>query len=112
MSAEGIWKLTIDTPLGKQQARVQLTAQPDGAWRGTAQDLKSGEQVPLTDITVQGDAVTYRQSITKPMRLHLVFDLAVEGDRLSGKAKAGRLPGSKVSGDRVTETEAEPGALR
>lgn len=112
MSAEGTWSLTIDTPLGKQQARMQLTVQPDGAWHGTAVDLKSGELVALTDVTVRGDAVTYRQSITKPMRLHLVFDLTVDGDRLSGKAKAGRLPGSKVSGDRVTETEAEPGTLR
>ncbi|MFD4138717.1 hypothetical protein [Streptomyces sp. NPDC058572] len=113
MTAEGNWNLTIDTPLGKQQVRVQLTAQPDGVWHGSAEDVRSGEQVPLSDITVRGDRVTYRQSITKPMRLHLVFSLTVDGDRLSGKARAGRLPGSKVSGERVTATDPEPGgALR
>ncbi|MFE7775296.1 hypothetical protein ACFU5O_15600 [Streptomyces sp. NPDC057445] len=109
MPAEGTWHLTIDTPLGKQQARVLLAARPNGTWHGTAEDLRSGEQVPLTGITVQGDAVTYQQSITKPMRLHLSFRLTLEGDRLTGQAKAGRLPGSRVTGRRVTGPEAQSG---
>ncbi|MFF3326296.1 hypothetical protein [Streptomyces sp. NPDC002889] len=111
MPAEGTWHLTIDTPLGEQQARILLSAQPDGTWHGSAEDLTSGEHAPLTDVTVQGSAITYRQSITKPMRLHLVFQLVLEGDRLTGRAKAGRLPGTKVTGRRVTGTGAEPGVL-
>jgi hypothetical protein len=34
------------------------------------------------------------------MRLNLTFDVTVTGDELTGRAKAGRLPSSKVSGHR------------
>jgi hypothetical protein len=49
---------------------------------------------------VDGDRVTWRQSITRPMRLHLTFDVTVAGDELTGRSKTGRLPASKVTGRR------------
>jgi hypothetical protein len=34
------------------------------------------------------------------MRLNLEFDVVVDGDRLTGHSKAGRLPRSAVTGER------------
>jgi hypothetical protein len=35
------------------------------------------------------------------MKLRLKFEVTVEGDQMSGTAKAGMLPTSKVTGERV-----------
>ncbi|MCZ4095141.1 hypothetical protein C8250_004415 [Streptomyces sp. So13.3] len=111
MTAEGIGNPTIDTPLGKQHVRTEGVLRPDGSWHGTARDRRSGEEVPLTDIAVDGGRLTWKQSIPKPLRLHLVYALVVDGDRLTGKAKAGRLPAATVTGERADAAEPEPGVL-
>lgn len=98
-AVSGIWRLVIDTPIGRQHAVLELSTQ-DGTLRGTARDDKHGEEVPLTDLVLDGDRLTWAQSISKPMRLNLTFDVTVSGDELTGRAKAGRLPSSKVHGHR------------
>jgi hypothetical protein len=39
------------------------------------------------------------------MRLNLGFDVTFDGDRMLGRAKAGRLPSSKVAGQRRPPAE-------
>jgi hypothetical protein len=50
--------------------------------------------------TDEGERVTWKQSITKPLRLNLDFDVIVVGDTMHGHSRAGRLPKSTVSGER------------
>ena len=63
-----------------------------------------GEAVSLHDVAVinepGGQRVTWRQAVTKPMRLNLSFDVLVNGDTLAGHSRAGRLPRSAVTGVR------------
>jgi hypothetical protein len=99
-AADGTWNLVIDTPIGKQQATLVLSTQ-DGVLRGVARDQRHGEEVTLTDLVLDGNRLTWGQSITKPLRLNLRFDVTVHGDTMSGRSKAGRLPGSKVIGHRA-----------
>lgn len=97
MSIDGTWDLTIATPIGRIAAVVDLAHEGDrlvGVARG------SGEEVPLTDITLDGDELRWKQAITKPLRLNLTFSVVVTGDTLAGTSKAGRLPASKVTGRR------------
>jgi hypothetical protein len=96
MIIAGDWDVTIKTPIGS--LAVVYTFTDDGGITGTA--TGKSETVPLRDIVVAGQRVTWRQSVTKPMRLNLDFDVVVEGDRLSGHSKAGRLPRSAVTGVR------------
>jgi hypothetical protein len=100
ISAEGTWNLVIDTPIGKQRAVVELSTQ-DGVLRGVVRDQRHGEEVALTDLVLDGNRLTWAQAITKPMRLNLTFDVTMDGDEMTGRSKAGRLPGSKVTGHRV-----------
>lgn len=102
MSVEGTWDLTISTPIGRIRAVVELRRE-DGVLTGSA--YGAGEQVPLQDVVLDGNHLTWRQAITKPMRLNLAFAVMVNGDTLTGTSKAGRLPSSKVTGQRrVTAT--------
>jgi len=96
----GTWRLVIDTPIGKQYAVLELSA-VDGSLRGIARDEKYGDEVNLTDLVLDGDRLTWAQAIRKPMRLNLTFDVTIAGDELTGHAKAGRLPSSKVNGRRA-----------
>nr|BFD80684.1 hypothetical protein StreXyl84_00850 [Streptomyces sp. Xyl84] len=102
MSVEGTWNLSISTPIGKIEAVVELRDQ-DGVLTGVAHG--AGESVPLAGITLDGERLTWKQAITKPVRLNLAFDVTVDGDTLQGTSKAGRLPSSKVTGERRTAPE-------
>ncbi|MER5484243.1 hypothetical protein ABT024_13625 [Streptomyces sp. NPDC002812] len=116
MSVEGIWDLTVSTPIGRINAVVELLRQ-DGVLTGIARG--AGEEVPLGDLTLtcapdgdgDGDRLTWKQAVTKPMRLNLAFAVTVTGDALAGTSKAGRLPASKVTGRRRAtgvRTDGEP----
>jgi hypothetical protein len=97
MSIAGNWDLSIATPIGTQRVILALTEHEgkiEGVARGTA------ETVPLVNPVLGGNRLTWTQTISKPMRLHLAFDVIFEGDTLTGTSKAGLLPASKVTGRR------------
>lgn len=99
MDIVGDWDVTIKTPVGSLQI-VYSFADDDGVITGSAAGRH--ETVQVTDIVVADDGrqVGWRQTVTKPMRLNLAFDVVVDGDRFTGHSRAGRLPRSAVSGVR------------
>lgn len=92
----------MKTPIGTLKVRY-LFEQEGNVLVGTA--TGADEAVPLQGVAVEqaevGERVTWRQSIKKPMRLNLDFDVTVTGDELNGHSRAGRLPRSTVTGRRV-----------
>ena len=98
MSPTGNWKISITTPIGTQSAILEFT-EHDGIITGSARG--DAESTPLTDLVLDGNRLTWKQSITRPMRLNLTFDVTIDGDTLTGTSKAGRLPASRVAGTRV-----------
>lgn len=107
VTVDGTWNLVIATPIGKQLATLELSRQAGelhGIARGAAED------VPLTDLTLEGNRLTWAQSITRPMRLNLTFDVTIIGDELTGTSQAGRLPKSTVTGRRVGPAHASNAA--
>ncbi|MFE6892591.1 hypothetical protein [Streptomyces sp. NPDC057694] len=103
-SVAGTWDLTVSTPIGTLKAVVELRSS-GGELTGVAHG--TGEEVPLTDVELDGDRLTWRQAVTKPLRLNLAFAVTVDGDTLAGTSRAGRLPASKVTGSRRTATSAD-----
>ncbi|WP_329100633.1 hypothetical protein OG792_18815 [Micromonospora sp. NBC_01699] len=100
-SIVGTWDLRLRTPVGTLAVVYTFTDTVAGP-RGLAES--TGETVSLTDIEEQaaaeGRRVTWRQLVTRPMRLNLDFDVTVVGDTLTGHSRAGRLPRSSVTGTR------------
>lgn len=98
MSVAGTWDLSIATPIGTIAAVVELRDER-GTLTGTARG--AGEEVPLRDLqSADGGRLTWKQAVTRPMRLNLAFSVTVEGDTLTGTSRAGRLPASRVTGTR------------
>ncbi|WP_405662184.1 hypothetical protein OG379_12710 [Streptomyces sp. NBC_01166] len=97
MHVEGTWDLSVSTPVGTIKAAVELRRE-DGFLCGVARG--AGEEVPLRDVALDGDLLSWKQAVTKPMRLNLAFAVTVAGDTLAGTSRAGRLPASKVIGRR------------
>jgi hypothetical protein len=102
MSAAGTWNMTIDTPIGKQHATLELAENADGTWTGTSHSVDSGETSDLSDLSVNGNEVTWHQAVTKPMKLNLKCTVTIDGDKLSGKAKAGMFPAVSMTGERAS----------
>ena len=97
VSITGDWDVSVKTPIGTLAVLYTFT-DDDGTLAGTA--TGKDETVPLQGIVVDGQRVTWRQSVRKPMRLNLDFDVTVDGDQLTGHSRAGRLPRSAVKGER------------
>lgn len=98
MSITGSWNIKISTPIGTQSVVLELTER-GGLVEGMAKG--DAENTPLIDPVLDGKRLTWKQSITKPMRLNLTFDVIIDGDTLVGTSKAGMLPTSKVTGTRA-----------
>ncbi|WP_420031690.1 hypothetical protein ACN2WE_01970 [Streptomyces sp. cg28] len=103
MTVAGTWDLTVSTPIGALQAVLELR-DAEGELSGVAHG--AGEEVPLTDVVLDGDRLSWRQAVTRPLRLNLAFAVTVEGETLAGTSRAGRLPASKVTGSRRTAAAA------
>jgi hypothetical protein len=94
---EGTWKVIIRTPIGKQHVDLFISAR-NGRLEGTA--TQGTETVPLLDPVAEGSRLTWSQNVTKPLRLTIRFDVTIDGAQMSGTAKAGVLPLSKLEGHR------------
>jgi hypothetical protein len=94
---EGFWKVAVSTPLGTRNTVLELFTE-NGVLRGISHGEK--EKLTLQDLEWDGSRLTWYQSITKPMRMNLIFSVVIEGDELNGTAKGGPMPASKVSGRR------------
>lgn len=100
----GTWDLDLRTPIGTIHARYVFTLTA-GVLEGAATSVQ--ETVALSNIVAgpaldrPGEQVTWRQRVTKPMRLDLVFEVVIDGDTMTGHSRAGRLPRTSVTGRRA-----------
>jgi hypothetical protein len=101
VTIDGNWDVAIKTPIGTLAVQYSFIQGPAGLG-GTA--TYKDETVALQDIATvdaaAGTRLTWRQSVSKPMRLNLAFDVLLDGDVMTGHSRAGRLPRSAVTGKR------------
>ena len=95
----GDWDTLIATPVGKLQVKLSISTS-HGMIQGKAK--QGDETVEFINPVLQDNKLTWSLRITKPMRLNLKFEVAADGDRMTGIAKAGLLPASKLTGKRVS----------
>lgn len=97
-SADGTWKTTMNTPMGKQEGT--LTLQTDGNDLSGKLAGPQGE-IDIIDGKVDGDKLTWKAKLTSPMPMTLDFDATVDGDDISGNVKLGAFGNATFSGTRV-----------
>ncbi|SFS45279.1 DJ-1/PfpI family protein [Paenibacillus sp. 453mf] len=96
---DGDWDTTIATPVGKLEVKLSISIR-NGTIQGKA--TQGDETVEFLNPLLQDNKLTWSLRITKPMRLNLKFEAAVGGDHMTGFARAGILPASKLTGKRVS----------
>jgi hypothetical protein len=83
MSITGTWNLTLNSPLGDQAARLDIS-DTDGVLHGTL--TGKGDPTPVQRLEVNGSEVSFAADADTPVgRLNLAFSGAVTGDAISGK---------------------------
>jgi hypothetical protein len=99
MNATGIWNLTIKTPMGEQKMRVQLIEDGE-TLTGTVQD---GSQ-PAAAIkmgSIKGNQLGWKFDVKKPFPTTVTVALQLDGNAMTGSAKAGIFPPARVNGTRA-----------
>jgi carbon-monoxide dehydrogenase large subunit len=94
---DGDWKMVLATPMGPQEMRGHFAT--DGQSLSGFLSSTQGQQ-SFTG-TVEGERVKFDLKVEKPMKITLNYDIAVAGDRLTGKVKMGIFGSAKLSGERV-----------
>jgi hypothetical protein len=98
MSADGTWKVTLNSPMGSQDATLVLAT--DGSTLTGKMTGPQGE-LDLTDGTVNGDSLSWKAALTQPMPIELDFTATVNGDSIEGTAKLGAFGSAPFSGTRA-----------
>jgi hypothetical protein len=98
MTFDGIWDLTVTSPMGAKVFRLDIRT-VDGKVQGTC--TTGGETSPMMDPVLQDGRLRWATRLPRPMNVVLELDLACSGDVLSGSAKAGHMVLDGVKGVRV-----------
>lgn len=99
MAVDGTWKLTVNTPMGSQESTLVITSS-GGTLTGT-QSAGSGDGRPIDDGTVNGNTISWKSSITKPMPITLEFTGVISGDTINGEVKLGMFGTQTFTGTRA-----------
>jgi hypothetical protein len=97
MSADGNWKITINTPMGARTMDVAITTSGDSFTGAVNSEMGSQEVTGKVD----GDTLTWSTDITNPMPMKLEFSAKVEGDKMSGNVKLGMFGNAALTGERA-----------
>ena len=95
VSIEGKWNLTIKSPTGPQATTLVLQRSGDVL---TGTQSGQGMSSPISDVRLEGNNLTWKNEVTKPMKLKLEFTAAIDGNTLSGKVKAGFMGSYSFTG--------------
>ena len=99
MSVDGTWKLTVNTPMGAQESTLVISSS-GGTLTGT-QSAGSGEGKAIDGGTINGNNISWKSSISRPMPMTLEFSGVVSGDSLSGSVKLGMFGSQQFTGVRA-----------
>jgi hypothetical protein len=97
MSADGAWKVTINSPMGVQEGTLNIKVSGD-TFSGTM-EMRQGSQ----DISgkADGDTLSWTSQLTQPFPITLETTVTVAGDEMTGSVKAGAFGSSPLKGVRA-----------
>jgi hypothetical protein len=95
MSIAGIYDITVQSPMGAQPSVLEINA--DGSGTQSAQ----GRTQPIANGKIDGNTISWSNSITTPFPMTLEFVGTVDGDKIAGNVKAGSFGSFPFSGKRA-----------
>ena len=97
MSADGNWKITMNTPMGARTMDVAITTSGDSFTGKVDSEMGASEVSGKVD----GDTLTWSADITTPMPMKLDFSATVAGDKMTGNVKLGMFGNAALTGERA-----------
>jgi hypothetical protein len=98
MSIDGSWKITINSPMGSQEAT--LTLNTDGGSLSGSMAGPQGTQ-EFEGGSIDGNNLQWVVDMTQPMPMKLEISATVDGDDISGNVKLGAFGDAAFSGARA-----------
>jgi hypothetical protein len=98
MAIDGSWKITVNSPMGVQEATLALATSGD-TLTGTQTGSFGTQQ--LVDGRVEGNTASWKASINAPFPLTLEYAVTIDGDKMTGSVKAGAFGSSPLQGQRA-----------
>lgn len=99
---DGVWDFAVSTPVGQEPHKMTIETHPDGTLTGEVRHLKNGSVMQIEDGRHSGNSMTWKMRMDKPIKVNLSVSTQVDGNTLSGWAKAGLFGKAKISGQRIT----------
>ena len=100
MAIDGTYNIMVDTPLGKQAAKLTLKA--DGNILSGSIEAEIGGLNDFEGGTVNGSDLTWNMELNSPLgKINLEYKGKINGDEISGEVKAGDFGSSPFNGKRV-----------
>ena len=98
MSIDGSWKITMNSPMGSQEAT--LTLNTDGGSLSGSMAGPQGTQ-EFEGGSIDGNNLQWVVDMTQPMPMKLEISAAVDGDDISGNVKLGAFGDASFAGARA-----------
>jgi hypothetical protein len=98
MAIDGTWSADMETPMGTQTILLQLAT---AGTTLTGNMSGSDGSVEIFDGHVDGDKVSWKANIKRPMPLTLEFSVTVGGAGMSGSVKLGMFGDAPLKGKRA-----------
>jgi len=94
MPVDGTWNIIVNSPMGAQPSTLSITS--NGAVLTGTQNREQ-----IANGKVEGNTITWSNSIKNPVPVTLEFFGKVDGDTLNGEVKAGAFGSFPFTGNRV-----------
>jgi hypothetical protein len=100
MAVDGNYSIEIDTPMGKQTAKLILKT--DGSALSGSVESQIGGLNEFSGGRVNGNDVAWSMELNSPMgKIDLDYKGTVAGDDISGEVKVGNIGSSPFKGKRI-----------
>lgn len=97
MSIDGTYDVVVKSPMGERKSVLTVQSAGDRFTGTNAGDAGSFD----VSGAVSGNTLTWQQKITTPMPMTLDMTATIEGDTITGSAKAGAFGSFPLSGQRT-----------
>jgi carbon-monoxide dehydrogenase large subunit len=94
---DGRWKMTLHTAMGAQSMFAIFATEGD-ILTGRLESDQGNQDFAGT---FEGGQLKWDMKVTKPVSITLKYDLAIDGDTITGKCKMGLFGTARVSGERT-----------
>jgi len=98
MAVDGKYNIVVKSPMGDQPSMLEIKSSGSTI---TGTQSAQGRSQDITDGKVEGNTVSWKNSITTPFPMTLEFSGTVDGDALNGSVKAGSFGSFPFTGKRA-----------